>query len=170
MNKNITLTGLVLALLALVVVAQEKEASKASSKGKTEAAASAEHKFLAPSELQWGAAPPGLPAGAQLAVLDGDPNKEGPFTVRLKAPGGYKIMPHTHPTAEHVTVISGTLRLGMGDKFDEAAAREMMVGSYGVLPAGMKHFAAMTGETLSDFIRRIRLERAASGMADWSAE
>ena len=148
MNKNLTLTGLVLALLALVAVAEEKETSKASAKGKAEAAAPAEHKLLTPSELQWGAAPAGLPAGSQLAVMEGDPTKSGPFTVRMKSPDGYKIMPHTHPTAEHVTVISGTLRLGMGEKFDETAARELPVGGFAVLPAGMAHFAATTGETI----------------------
>jgi quercetin dioxygenase-like cupin family protein len=68
--------------------------------------------------------------------------------VRLKAPDGYKVAPHTHPTAERLTVISGTLHLGTGEKFDEAAAREMAPGSFAVLPAGMKHFAWSTGESL----------------------
>jgi quercetin dioxygenase-like cupin family protein len=83
-----------------------------------------------------------------MAVLSGDPNNKGTFTVRLRAPDGYKIAPHTHPTAENITVISGTLHLGTGDKFDEAAAHEMVAGSFGVMPAGMKHFAWTTGETV----------------------
>ena len=60
-----------------------------------------------------GDAPPGLPPGAKLA---GDPNKKGLFTVRLQTPAGYKVPPHTHPTAEHITVISGTFNIGTGDK------------------------------------------------------
>jgi hypothetical protein len=80
--------------------------------------------------------------------LDGDPTKKGSFTVRLQAPDGYKVPPHTHPTTERITVISGTFYLGMGDKFDEAAGREMAPGSFAVLPAGMRHFGWYMGETV----------------------
>src|SRR6266480_2741154 len=52
--------------------------------------------------------------------LAGDPNKKGLFTVRLQTPAGYKVPPHTHPTSEHITVISGTFNIGTGDKLDEA--------------------------------------------------
>jgi quercetin dioxygenase-like cupin family protein len=75
------------------------------------------------------------------AVLAGDPGKPGLFVVRLKMPAGYKIAPHWHPTDEHVTVIAGTLGLGMGDKFDAAAAKDLTAGGYGLLPAEMHHFA-----------------------------
>src|SRR5207253_6471324 len=79
-----------------------------------------EHKIVTPADLQWADAPPSLPPGAKMAVLSGDPGKAGPFTVRMQAPAGYKIPPHTHPTDERVTVISGNFRVGMGDKIDEA--------------------------------------------------
>jgi len=136
----------VLAFLAVAVAAQEKESSKP--KGSSKAAAAVEHKIVSPAELKWGDASPGLPPGAKMAVLDGDPTTKGSFTVRLQAPDGYKIPPHTHPTTERITVLSGTFYLGMGDKFDEAAGREMAVGSFAVLPAGMKHFGWNTGETV----------------------
>ena len=122
----------VLAFLAVAVAAQEKESSKP--KGSSQAAAAVEHKIVSPAELKWGDAPPGLPPGAKMAVLDGDPTTKGSFTVRLQAPDGYKVPPHTHPTTERITVLSGTFYLGMGDKFDEAAGREMAVGSFAVLP------------------------------------
>jgi len=64
-----------------------------------------------------------VPAGAQAAVLNGDPSKEGVYTLRLKMPGGYKIAPHSHPTDENVTVISGALGAAMGDKFDTSAGK-----------------------------------------------
>ena len=67
------------------------------------------------ADLKWGAAPPGLPAGAQLAVLSGDPGKEGMFTIRLKFPAGYSVAPHHHPTPELVTVIDGRMGIGMGE-------------------------------------------------------
>ena len=135
----------VLAFLAVAVAAEEKESSKATGSSK---ATAPEHKIAAPAELKWDDAPPGLPPGAKMAVLDGDPTKKGSFTVRLQAPDGYKVPPHTHPTTERITVISGTFYLGMGDKFDEAAGREMAVGSFAVLPASMKHFGWNRGETI----------------------
>ncbi len=107
-----------------------------------------EHKVISPNDVQWGDAPPSLPPGAKMAVLDGDPTKPGSFTIRMKTPAGYKIPPHTHPTAERVTVISGSFKLGMGDKLDDASAQEMAPGSFVNLPAGMKHFAMSNAESI----------------------
>jgi hypothetical protein len=98
--------------------------------------------------MTWTDGPPSLPPGAKIAVLEGDPTKEGPFVMRVKVPDGYKILPHTHPNPERVTVVSGTFNLGMGDKFDTSAGTEMPAGSYGTWPAGMKHFAWAKGETI----------------------
>jgi quercetin dioxygenase-like cupin family protein len=81
-----------------------------------------------------------------MAVLNGDPGQTGPFTVRLKAPAGYKVMPHTHPTAERLTVISGSFKIGMGEKFDEASMQEMGPGGYVVMPANMAHYAKGAGK------------------------
>jgi hypothetical protein len=69
--------------------------------------------------LTWGPAPPVLPKGAQIAVLSGDPSKDGLYVLRLKMPANYKIPAHNHPTAEYVTIISGKFHIGMGDKLDE---------------------------------------------------
>ena len=121
MKKIVVLVTVIAAVSTWVVATAQKESEKAATKPATKSAAS-EHKIVTPGELQWGDAPAGLPAGAKMAGLDGDPNKRGSFTVRLKAPAGYKILPHTHPTAERVTGISGTARLGMGERFDEATA------------------------------------------------
>jgi quercetin dioxygenase-like cupin family protein len=106
------------------------------------------HTMIAPNDVKWGPAPPSLPAGAQLAVLSGDPTKAGPFTIRLKAPDGYKIMPHWHPTDENVTVLEGTFVMGIGEKFDEAAAHEMTAGSFITMPKGTRHYALAKGETV----------------------
>jgi len=128
------------AAITCVAIAAEKEEEAG-------AAASAA-KVFEPANLAWGDAPPGLPAGAQLAVLSGDPTKKGVFTVRLRMPAGYQIPPHTHPTAELVTVISGSIHLGTGGKFDETAGQKMEVGSFSAIPAGVKHFAWTTEETV----------------------
>ena len=51
--------------------------------------AMAKHVAIAPSDIKWGPGPATLPAGAQMAVLDGDPSKAGvPFVIRAKFPDG----------------------------------------------------------------------------------
>jgi uncharacterized protein DUF4437 len=100
------------------------------------------------SEIQWGDGPPSLQKGAAMAVLEGDPAKEGMFTMRLRFPDGFVVNPHYHSQIEHVTVISGTLHFGMGDKFDRAKTRPMPAGSFGFWPIGMKHFAYTEGEAV----------------------
>jgi hypothetical protein len=104
--------------------------------------------FYSPAEVKWKDGPGSLPAGAKFAVLEGDPSKEGPFVMRLWFPDGYRIPPHWHPKVERVTVISGTFNLGMGEKFDRSAAREMTAGTFGFWPAGMRHFAWAKGDTV----------------------
>jgi quercetin dioxygenase-like cupin family protein len=143
--KKITFATLIAALasISLAIAADEKTDSN-----KTAAAADSQHFLVTPADVKWSAAPPSVPAGAQLAVFEGDPGRKGPFTVRFQAPDGYKVPPHTHPTAEKITVISGTVLLGTGAKFDETAMREMPTGSYSVMPAGMQHFVLMGGNTI----------------------
>ncbi|MEP6491698.1 MAG: cupin domain-containing protein [bacterium] len=99
-------------------------------------------------ELNWGPAPAIFPAGAQMAVLQGDPSSTALFTVRLRLPDGYKIPPHTHPTDENVTVVSGTFRVGMGAKFDLTSAASLGAGGFVVAPANGAHFAAAQGPTI----------------------
>ena len=72
---------------------------------------------------------------------------EGPFTMRLRMPNGYRIPPHYHPAVEHVTVISGTFKVGMGEKFDAAAMTQLPSGTFAALPPGMRHYAEAQGET-----------------------
>ena len=104
-----------------------------------------------PDGLKWQDGPPSLPAGAKIAVLEGDPSKPGPFVFRVKVPDGYRIPPHTHPKPERVTVVSGTFHIGMGDKFDVTKGTAMPAGTYGTWPAGMKHFVWVKGETVVQF-------------------
>jgi quercetin dioxygenase-like cupin family protein len=72
---------------------------------------------ILPDDIKW-ADYPALPPGGQTAALAGDPREAGPFAFRFKMPADYKIMPHTHPEDRMYTVISGTLYVGLGDKFD----------------------------------------------------
>jgi hypothetical protein len=116
---------------------------------------------LYPTEMiKWHEGPPSLPTGALIAVLEGDPTKEGPFVFRLKLPNGYRVPPHTHPKTERVTVISGTFNIGMGKEFDQKATMAMPAGTYGYWQAGMAHFVWVKGETVVQF----------HGWGPWSIE
>jgi Cupin domain len=102
-----------------------------------------------PDQVKYGPVPAFLPAGAQLAVLEGDPMAAtGDYTIRLKMPDGYKIAPHTHPRRENVTVISGTLKFGMGDQFDAAKMTAFPTGSFAFVDPSMHHYAMATGDTV----------------------
>ena len=138
------LTFLVLVLLAAsLAVADDKKAG-----AKKPMAAKMEHKVTMPADIQWGDPPPIFPAGAKMAVLSGDPGKAGAYTIRLKAPDGYKVAAHWHPADENLTIISGEFHLGVGDKMDEAQAKAMTAGSFSLMPAHMHHYAWTKGETV----------------------
>lgn len=107
-----------------------------------------DHGFFNLSDIKWVDGPASLPSGAKMAILEGNLAEAGPFTLRFLVPDGYVIPPHSHPAVEHVTVISGTLNLGMGEKFDKSAGRALTAGSFAFMPAGMRHFAWATGETV----------------------
>jgi quercetin dioxygenase-like cupin family protein len=99
-------------------------------------------------DIKWGPAPPVLPPGAELAVISGDPSKEGLFTLRLKCPAGYSVAAHNHPTDEYVTVISGDFHVGLGDKLDKDKAMTLSAGAFGEMPAHMNHYAWTTEGTV----------------------
>lgn len=104
--------------------------------------------ILTPHDMKWVDGPAVLPPGAKVAILEGDPGKEGPFVMRARLPDGYRIAPHTHPKAERITVISGTFHVGMGDTFDPHKGQAMPAGAFGTWPAGMKHYVWTKGETV----------------------
>jgi quercetin dioxygenase-like cupin family protein len=109
---------------------------------------SGEMRLYPVTTIEWKAGPAALPPGARMAVLEGDPTKEGPFVVRFQFPEGYHVPPHTHPKTERVTVISGALYLATGEALDRGSAKKLPAGSFGYWPAGMKHTAWSEGETV----------------------
>jgi quercetin dioxygenase-like cupin family protein len=100
------------------------------------------------AKLKWGPAPPFLPAGAQFALVSGDPGKPGPFAIELSLPNGYVIAPHSHPTDETVSVKSGHFRYGMGDKIDKKAEKTLNAGQSNTMKAPMTHWARAQGHTV----------------------
>ena len=103
---------------------------------------------LTPESIKWDDAPPSMLPGAKVAVLEGDPAKDGFFTMRLKLPDGYRVMPHWHPKTERLTVIQGVVHLGTGDQYDAAATKPLRAGTYSSMPPWMTHFAWMEGESI----------------------
>jgi quercetin dioxygenase-like cupin family protein len=110
------------------------------SAGQAQEPKSPTHVMLTDAELTWGEGPPALPKGGVTAVLSGNPGKPGEYTLRAKLPAGYKIPPHWHPADEHVTVLSGTVAFGMGEKAVPAEMKALTAGGYAVMPANMRHY------------------------------
>src|SRR5262249_20330715 len=131
----------------------------------TSAIGQGEHKLIPPKDITWGPAPPSVPAGAQAAVLYGDPGKEGMFVFRLKTPKDYHIAPHTHPKPEIVSVISGTVRLGMGETADRAKAQVLPAGSLFALSPGMVHYYFADEDTVIQLQSRCRRPHASPELA-----
>jgi quercetin dioxygenase-like cupin family protein len=83
---------------------------------------------------------PNIPKGAQVAIMLGDPTKPGEVVVqRVKFPANYQVPPHTHPYAETLTVISGSVGLGMGEKFDKKGEL-LKPGAFAANPAKHAHY------------------------------
>jgi quercetin dioxygenase-like cupin family protein len=107
-----------------------------------------QHAFTS-DQIKWGPAPPFVQPGAQIAVLEGDPAaSSGDFTIRFKIPNGYKVAPHWHPKRENVTVLAGTLKVGMGDTFDASKMMAFPAGSFAYMDPDMHHYVMASGETI----------------------
>ncbi len=104
--------------------------------------------FISPSEIKWGPAPAALPAGAEAALLYGDPTKEGLFALRVRIPKDYQIPPHTHPKAEVVTILSGKFSLGMGPKADRASTTPLGAGAFMAMPPQVAHYVFSDEDTV----------------------
>jgi quercetin dioxygenase-like cupin family protein len=117
-------------------------------------AAAGEHEKLSrpisvgPDAIEWSPAPASLPSGAEIAVLEGDLTKQEPHTVRLRFPDGYRVAPHSHPLREHITVLKGTLMMGMGKTVETSGASALPPGAFFVLPVGDHHYVWTRGETI----------------------
>jgi quercetin dioxygenase-like cupin family protein len=96
-------------------------------------------KAILPEDIDWKPFP-AFPPSARLAVLVGEPNKAGPYLIRVKVPSGVKLMPHKHPEDRIYTVISGVFYIGLGDRFEEEKLKAYSPGSVVVLPGDTWHF------------------------------
>jgi quercetin dioxygenase-like cupin family protein len=134
MTHVTTMVAIVAALLALM-------------SGVATAQTHGDHQIVAPTDLKWGDVP-SLPPGAKIAVIEGPLNEAKPFMMRLRFPANYQIPAHYHGAIEHVTVISGTFNMGLGDKLDTKATRPLGPGGVAIMQPGTRHFAWTEGETV----------------------
>nr|WP_294167240.1 cupin domain-containing protein [uncultured Sphingomonas sp.] len=95
---------------------------------------------IAANAVRWSPVPAAIPAGAQIAVLMGDPTKAGPFVARLRFPPGYRFPAHTHSVDELVTVLSGTVHFARGNTLDRTKGRPLGQHGFNPTPAGVPHY------------------------------
>jgi quercetin dioxygenase-like cupin family protein len=139
MKRNLYLGSSLLVMLCAIALVFTIRAQSASS----------EKNAFTPDAVPYGPAPAFVAPGAQLAVLEGNPGgSSGDYTVRFKMPDGYRIAPHWHPYRENVTVMSGTFKVGMGDRFDESKMGVFPAGSFAYLDPDMHHYAMASGEVV----------------------
>lgn len=112
------------------------------------AGAQSTHIVVPADKVHWAPAPPILPAGAQLAVLEGDPGQKGTVVMRLKLPANYDIPAHWHTMTERVTVLSGSFHVGMGDRLNRQASQTLEPAGFVSLPAKMHHYAFTTSPVI----------------------
>jgi quercetin dioxygenase-like cupin family protein len=103
-------------------------------------------KSIVPEELDWKPFA-AFPPEARLAIVVGHPSEAGLYVIRVKLPGGVRLMPHRHPENRIYTVMSGTFYIGVGPNFDADALVAYPPGSVVFLPGGTWHFHwARSGE------------------------
>ena len=106
------------------------------------------HVSINAKEIRWVLGPPSLPAGARIAVLSGDPQSAAPFVMRIKTPAGYKWPSHWHSTAQTVTVLSGALYVGYGDRWDSRTTEVLSPGGFSLLPAHTHRYVYTKSATI----------------------
>lgn len=104
--------------------------------------------IVTPDQITWR---PAGNAGMMVAVVHGDPNMAGPYTMLMKIPAGMKIPPHSHPDPWRTSVVvSGTLHFAFGNTWDEAALKPFKPGTVWTEPPGVYHFVwAKDGEVVA---------------------
>ncbi len=103
---------------------------------------------ISQDKLEWKAGPPELPRCAEVAMLFGDPVGGGPYILRMRASKGYKIGPHKHNGIETMTVLSGAVRYGQGNKLDPNAEKTLGAGGFAATPAEVGHWVSFDDDTV----------------------
>ncbi len=144
MTKRITVSlGIVLSLVALLAAVGRTAGRQPMQEPSTHVIVPADKVTFQPIEV------PGFKTGMTIAAIHGDPNADaGMYVIRLQFPAGYTFPAHWHPNAENLTVLSGELQLGMGEKEDPSKLVSYMPGSFMYIPGKMPHFGGAKGQTV----------------------
>jgi hypothetical protein len=107
------------------------------------AAAPAQSQFVGnnPGNAPWVPAPAGMPKGAKIIVVSGDPAKEGPYTVQMRYPAGYRIGPHRYPSEVSFKILNGGLTYGLGTD-THSEIKSLTKGTTGTVPANTYYYAS----------------------------
>jgi hypothetical protein len=93
--------------------------------------------FTSPDKIKWVRNAAGT---QETAVLFGDPEKPGPYVMRLRWLPGNMSRPHFHPNDRFFVVIEGTWWLGSGEKYDPDSTVPVGPGTYVFHKAGGIHY------------------------------
>ena len=106
-----------------------------------------EHTMLDPAELVWNDFP-SLP-GVKIALIEGPLDRPVPIMFRLKFPAKFKVPSYWQSGIEHITVISGTLHLGVGSDTDLSQTRSLGLGSLAIMQPRIPHYMWSNEETIA---------------------
>jgi len=79
-------------------------------------------------------------AGPSSAYVVGGAQKAGLYVITALYPAGLKSRPHAHPDQRIMTVISGTLYAGTGERFDENNVQVLKPGGILIIPPNTLHW------------------------------
>lgn len=100
--------------------------------------------YVDPELLQWAET---VYPGTEITTVFGDPKKPGQmYTIRFKLPANYLVPPHTHTQDEYMTIISGSLNVGIGETVDKDSTVYLPVGGAVGIPGKVPHYAWTTEE------------------------
>jgi quercetin dioxygenase-like cupin family protein len=144
--------GVAIAIVAPFIMDEDDADEAGMMQASIESASPADELFSppqasSPAPLRWGPVP-GVPKGMEGAALYGNPASKDLYALRIRMPDGYYMPPHLQPETEILTVIHGTLIVGLGEGFDRERAEVLRAGSVSILPARKPHYFRTVGETI----------------------
>jgi quercetin dioxygenase-like cupin family protein len=148
----LALQGVAIAIVAPLVMDEDNDEPAGMTQALSQSQPRADELFSpqqasSPGPIRWGPVP-GVPEGMEGAGVYGDPSKPELYALRIRMPDEYFMPPHLQPEAEILTVIRGTLIVGLGEGFDRERAEVLRAGSVAILPARKPHYFRAAGETI----------------------
>ncbi|MEO7430753.1 MAG: cupin domain-containing protein [Dokdonella sp.] len=90
-------------------------------------------------------------AGIRSVILEGNPLKDGPYTIALLVPANTRIAAHTHRDSRSVVVVSGEWSFGYGETANDSV-KKLGPGGFYTEPSGVAHFARTGDKPVTVYI------------------